>query len=132
MTKRELVEIFRRQYGYEPEGEELNLLMDEYGLEHDEEYGYWNRQQRQQGSRIYDLNSGTHTSNNSNAASDLIQEVKDIFEEISGLAGKSINNTEHNENLDEFSHMLMVFVIKSALYFLLKSAYSKGYDAVNI
>ena len=130
MTKSELIEIFRRQYGFEPEGAELETLLDEYHVDDDDNY---EPQPQRQQSRVYNFTGNSYHSDSNKAASNLIQEIKDIFGGLSGLAGRSVRKNDIDENdLNEFSYMLAAFLCKSALYFLLKSAYSKGYSAVNL
>jgi hypothetical protein len=126
MTKREFVEIFRRQYGYEPEGEELDLLLDEYHVDDDEGLP----PPRQQ-SKVYQFSSNNYSRSNDNPVDDLLKEIKNIFLGIGSSAKRSASNS-NNENFTEFSFMLVVFLLKAGLYFCLKEAYSRGFDFTNL
>lgn len=125
MTKSELIEIFRRQYGYEPDGDELEILLNEYQVEDEEKY----EPPRQQ-SRVFQFDRNRCNTVN-DPVNDLLKEVKNIFGGIAGSSQRSVNK-DSNDNLTEFSLMLMVFLLKAGLYFSLKSAYSRGFDFANL
>lgn len=131
MTKSEFIEVYRREYGYEPCGHELELLMDEYRVDDDPEEEYTPPPQQRQQSRVYQFSRNRYN-DSSNVVDELFTEVKNIINGIAGSAKHSRNKGDESGLMAEFGYMAIVFLLKSGIYFALKVAYSKGFDSVNL
>ena len=102
------------------------MLMDEYHCDDD----YEPQPPRQQ-SRVYQFSRDNYNRSNDNSVNDLFREIKNVFSGLVGSAQRSATESGNN-NYNEFSYMLMIFLLKAGLYFCLKEAYRKGFDFANL
>lgn len=123
MTRAQLIRLYENENGYTPSEDEIELLMDQYHLGDADADLPPPR-------RVYQFKNYSNDSRDS-FANDLFSEIKNIFTEIAGSAKRSSDKVE-NENLNEFTFMAIVFLLKAGLYFSLKAAYARGFDFANL
>lgn len=72
----------------------------------------------------YDFYKDQSYSNNENHVNLAYIELKKI---ISSIAGKAGDDKRHYNKSTELKYMILVFILKCILYFILKSSYDNGY-----
>jgi hypothetical protein len=125
MTRGEFIQLFRRENGYDPDQETIESMSTHYDIDDD------GLPPPRQQSRVFQFNNRNNGSNNNDPVNDLFREIKNIF---GGIAGSSKRAADKDSDSDmvEFGFMLLVFLLKTGLYFSLKTAYSKGFDFANL
>ena len=130
MNRAELLEKFYNTFGYLPD--ESELLEFETSLEEDD----YSEQQRYKTVSTPPRARSDHNEYNRyrttlSPEDELIKELKEVFRDISSKARESIRNKQDklidDERIDEFSYMMMSFLLRSALYFVSKGSFQKGY-----
>lgn len=131
MYRDELLEAFYNQHGYIPDEEEFEHYAR--GLEQEDE-------SNQQGYKTVvtppraqsGYSSYRQYSVSSEPEDQLIKELKSLFRDLANKAKSGLKNGQNDvlsdERVDEFNYMLTSFLLKSALYFVLKGAFEKGYN----
>ena len=128
MTRSEFVQEFEQENGFQPDEGTIRYYLDKNYIDDDFE----SQSSRQQG-RVYNFSGNNYSKGKSSkAVSELIDEVESVFEDISGMSKRSMENQTKPNNTGEFTYMAMAFLCKSALYFLLKSSHAQGYEGVNL
>ncbi|SDZ27205.1 hypothetical protein SAMN05660462_02476 [Proteiniborus ethanoligenes] len=111
--EQEAIDLFYSEFGYLPDQNELEDFIEE-------RFGYGN------------FKSYKHNKSYvSNPTLDLINEVKDIIDEIRNKA-KSSSTIKDNDKSSEFIFMLLTFLLKSGIYFLMQEGYKRDYQNMNI
>ena len=120
MTREEFVESYLFQYGEEPDEVAINEYYDEVIKERNS----------------FKFRSYDRHFNNYSPANDLLNEVRGIVTGIASSAKKSISartgNLKTETYTKEFNLMMLIFLSKSVLYFLMKKSYEDGLDFSNI
>lgn len=118
MLRQELIDEFYNKFGYVPDEQEL----EDYSASVYEEYHNkpnFNSIKHTQSSFEFDLSD------------DLLIELTETFKFIKTKAKASLKEKQdeliHEDRLDEFNYMLFTFLLKAALYFVLKKSFEKGY-----
>jgi len=125
MKKDEFVEYYYKNYGEYPDQD----LIDEYCNSFDD-----NEDRHYSSSEPSCSNYESNPKQNSlsSAADDVLSEVNSIFKNIARSARGSIKSKgadkEQSNYSSEFTLMLLIFLAKSSLYFLMRDSYDKGYD----
>lgn len=122
MSREEFIQMFERENGYVPDDETIDLYMQHYCR--------FNQESRQQG-RVYQFTSSASNSESDYGTNELLKEIKNIFCGIAKCSKKSSGKID-DDNMSEFGFMAAIFLFKAGLYFLLKTAYSKGFDFANL
>lgn len=121
MLRHELLEKFYNEFGYLPDGDELKDFENDLKL-HD----YPDK-------TIYRDQDITRTHSTQYEPQDeLLQELGLLFHDVSKSAKKSLRGAQEriitDDRVEEFNSMLITFLLKSSLYFVLKKSYEKGYN----
>lgn len=123
MRKDELISSFYEDYGYIPSEEELN----DYGNSNDDNY-----HSQPSFSRVRHSQSQFEFE----PTGDLIIELNETIRFIATMAKKNLKNKQNDlicdDNINEWSYMLFSFLLKSALYFVLRKSYERGYKSIEI
>lgn len=126
MCIEDFIESYYEDYGQYP-SERVIMEYLSYGNSNQYQQSF-NKPNSLNQSKIY--NQNCH-----NSAEDLLVEIKGIFSGIAHNVQISSHAKEfamENNTFNEFNLMLMIFLSKSALYFLLKHSYNRGYDFSNL
>ncbi|TJX12987.1 hypothetical protein E9840_11195 [Tissierella creatinini] len=129
MDRDSLVEKFYYEYGYIPDSDELEHFEREQNL-NQEEYSVRRTvttpQREQSGYSTY------RQLEPSEPEDVLIKELKGLFKDITTKAKSSLREKQNDilddEKINEFNYMLTTFLLKAALYFVIKGGFQKGYN----
>lgn len=112
-------EEFSRIYGYRPTEDELEDFKNEQGYDAYSDYDTAYRYRPSNASR-----RPSYDASDANVASDVGYEFSALFRDILGQAKshKRPKSNNDNELMTEFAFMLLVFMIKSSLFFALRYA----------
>ena len=111
-------------YGYRPDEDELADFMSEQGYDAYEAYDNPFRYRPSNGPR-----RPSYDASYANVASDIGSEFTGLFKDILSQAKshKRPKSNSDNELMTEFAFMLLVFMIKSSLFFALRYADDHNY-----
>lgn len=129
MNQAELLEEFYNVYGYLPDEHEL----EDYARSLEQEDEHIMKRTVITSPRTQSgFSSYRQYSVSSEPEDELVSELKSLFKDITKKAKSGLKNRQSDiladERVDEFNYMLTTFLLKTALYFVLKGAFDKGYN----